>query len=163
MAAKIDRVDEAYWHEKIEPMVKANPNVEFIGEVSETDKASLLGNAAALLFPIDWPEPFGLVMIESMSCGTPVVAWREGSVPEVIDDGVTGRIVQSMDEAVAAVFDVIRYSRSVVRARFEERFSASRMANDYVRIYQELAGESYQPKSPVRDVSNTQAAVLGVA
>ncbi len=141
IAAKIDRVDREYWTEQIEPLVKANPNVEFIGEVNEAGKAELLGGAAALLFPIDWPEPFGLVMVEAMSCGTPVVAWRNGSVPEVLDDGVTGRIVESVDEAVAAVFEVMRFNRSAIRARFEERFSVCRMAHDYVRVYQRLIDE----------------------
>ncbi len=163
IAAKVDRVDMDYYREKIAPMIKANPDVEFIGEVNEADKAGLLGDAAALLFPIDWPEPFGLVMIEAMSCGTPVVAWREGSVPEIIDDGVTGRIVETMDQAVAAVFDVMRFNRAVIRARFEERFSASRMANDYVRVYEELINESFRAKSPILGASNTQAALAGVA
>lgn len=138
MAAKIDRVDLDYWRKEIEPLVKAHDNVEYIGEVNEAGKAELLGNAAALLFPIDRPEPFGLVMIEAMSCGTPVVAWSNGSVPEVLDNGVTGRIVSNMDEATHAVYEVIRYNRAVVRARFEERFTVTRMANDYVRIYQDL-------------------------
>lgn len=138
MAAKIDRVDLEYWHNEIEPLVNAHDNVEYIGEVDETGKAELLGNAAALLFPIDWPEPFGLVMIEAMSCGTPVVAWDNGSVPEVLDNGVTGRIVSSVEEAAHAVFEVMRYNRAIVRARFEERFTVSRMANDYLRVYQDL-------------------------
>jgi glycosyltransferase involved in cell wall biosynthesis len=141
IAAKIDPADQGYWSQRIEPMVKANPSVEFIGEIDEAGKAELLGGAAALLFPIDWPEPFGLVMIEAMSCGTPVVAWRHGSVSEVLDDGVTGRIVGSMDEAVAAVFEVMRFNRSAIRARFEERFSARRMAHDYVRVYQRVIGD----------------------
>ena len=138
MAAKIDRVDLDYWRNEIEPLVNAHDNVEYIGEVNEAGKAELLGNAAALLFPIDWPEPFGLVMIEAMSCGTPVVAWHNGSVPEVLDDGVTGRIVNNIEDATHAVFEVMRYNRAVVRARFEERFTVTRMANDYVRLYQEL-------------------------
>lgn len=145
MAAKIDEVDREYWTRVVEPLVRANPNVEFLGEVDEAGKGRLLGNAAALLFPIDWPEPFGLVMIEALSCGTPVVAWREGSVPEILDDGVTGRIVDTMGDAVAAVYDVLRLNRSVVRARFEERFSAQRMANDYLRVYQDLVESRRRP------------------
>lgn len=149
IAAKIDRVDLDYWRQTIEPMVKGHANVEYIGEVDEVGKAELLGNAAALLFPIDWPEPFGLVMIEAMACGTPVVAWRNGSVPEVIDDGVTGRIVSSMQEAVHAIYDVLHLDRAIVRARFEERFSATRMANDYVRIYEGLVDQSLEPRPPL--------------
>lgn len=142
MAAKIDLVDEHYWETKIRPMVEAHDNVEFIGEVNEAQKAELLGNAAALLFPIDWPEPFGLVMIEAMSCGTPVIAWRNGSVPEVMEDHVSGRIVSSIDEAVSAVYDVLAMNRAVVRARFEQRFTAERMAHDYVRIYEQLIADA---------------------
>lgn len=163
MAAKIDRADEDYWREHIAPLVRRNPHVEFIGEVDEAGKAELLGNAAALLFPIDWPEPFGLVMIEAMACGTPVVAWRNGSVAEVIDDGVTGRIVSSVDEAVHAVYDTMRYSRAVVRARFEERFSAERMANDYLRIYEGQIGGDIVPRPPVGREAATQMLLLDAA
>lgn len=163
IAAKVDRADRDYWTREIEPLVRAHPNVEFIGEINEKGKAELLGNAAALLFPIDWPEPFGLVMIEAMSCGTPVIAWREGSVPEVIDDGVTGRIVTSVDDAAAAVYDVMRYDRAVVRARFEERFSASRMANDYLRVYQKLIDGCFQPEPLFFGQSDTQVPVLDEA
>lgn len=141
MAAKVDRADQAYWEQHIRPMVEAHDNIEFIGEVDEAGKAELVGNAAALLFPIDWPEPFGLVMIEAMSCGTPVIAWRNGSVPEVIDDRVSGRIVDSIDEAVAAVDEVLAFSRAVVRSRFDARFTAARMARDYTRVYERLIEE----------------------
>ena len=140
IAAKIDKADRAYWEEKIEPMVKANANVEYIGEIGEQHKARFLGDALALLFPIDWPEPFGLVMIESMACGTPVVAFRCGSVPEVIDDGVSGYMVDSIDEAVAAVSRISDLDRSEVRRAFEERYTSSRMARDYVKMYSSLAG-----------------------
>jgi glycosyltransferase involved in cell wall biosynthesis len=140
IAAKVDRVDQAYWNEVIAPMVAAHPNVEFIGEVNEQQKAAFLGNARALLFPIDWPEPFGLVMIEAMACGVPVIAFANGSVPEVIDDGVTGFIVNGIDEAVAAVQSVDELDRGEVRATFEERFTAERMAHDYVAIYRGLPG-----------------------
>jgi glycosyltransferase involved in cell wall biosynthesis len=140
IAAKVDRVDQGYWNEVIAPMVAAHPNVEFIGEVNEHQKAAFLGNARALLFPIDWPEPFGLVMIEAMACGVPVIAFANGSVPEVIDDGVTGFIVNGIDEAVAAVRSVAKLDRAEVRATFKERFTAERMARDYLAIYRGLPG-----------------------
>jgi len=106
MAAKVEAVDRHYWEQQIEPLVRAHPNVEFIGEIGEADKAEFLGNAAALLFPIDWSEPFGLVMIEAMACGTPVIAWRSGSVPEVIDEARTGFMVRSIEEAIEAIAKV---------------------------------------------------------
>jgi glycosyltransferase involved in cell wall biosynthesis len=138
IAAKVDRADEAYFREVIEPLLD-DPLVEFIGEVGEGEKAAFLGNARALLFPIDWPEPFGLVMIEAMACGTPVIAFRRGSVPEVIDHGVSGWIVDDLDGAVEAVYNVGRLNRLQVRRRFEQRFTAERMARDYVAIYERLA------------------------
>ena len=140
MAAKIDRVDEAYWNEVIKPMVAAAPNVEFVGEINEREKADFLGNAAALLFPIDWPEPFGLVMIEAMACGTPVIAFRRGSAPEVIDDGVTGFLVDDVSAAVAAAGRVGDLDRARTRAVFERRFAIERVATDYLRIYRNLPG-----------------------
>ena len=144
IAAKVDKADQDYFDEVIEPLLD-NPLVEFIGEVNESQKIDFLGNAAALLFPIDWCEPFGLVMIEAMSAGTPVIAWRNGSVPEVIADGVSGAIVESMDEAVAAVGRVRAMKRSAVRAYFETRFTARRMAEDYVAAYERMI-ESATPK-----------------
>jgi glycosyltransferase involved in cell wall biosynthesis len=140
IAAKIDRVDQAYWNEVIEPLVQAHSNVEFVGEINDRGKAAFLGNARALLFPIDWPEPFGLVTIEAMACGTPVIAFRRGSVPEVIDDGVSGFIVDTVDEAVAAAGRLDALRRAEIRACFERRFTAERMARDYVAIYQALPG-----------------------
>jgi glycosyltransferase involved in cell wall biosynthesis len=140
IAAKVDKADQAYWDEVIAPMVAARPNVEFIGEINEHQKADFLGDARALLFPIDWPEPFGLVMIEAMACGTPVIAFANGSVPEVIDDGVTGFIVNGIDEAAAAVRSVEKLDRAEVRATFEQRFTAERMALDYLAIYRGLPG-----------------------
>ncbi|MCO6418674.1 glycosyltransferase family 4 protein [Siccirubricoccus sp. KC 17139] len=140
IAAKIDKADQAYWEEVIGPMVARHPEVEFIGEIDERRKADFLGNARALLFPIDWPEPFGLVMIEAMACGTPVIAFRNGSVPEVIEDGITGFIVQDIDAAVAAVRQLDRLDRARVRASFEDRFTAERMALDYLAIYRDLPG-----------------------
>jgi glycosyltransferase involved in cell wall biosynthesis len=113
-------------------------SVEFIGEVAEAEKGDFLGNALALLFPIDWPEPFGLVMIEALSAGTPVIAWRNGSVPEVISDGVSGVIVESIEEAVSAIRIIGSISREGVRREFESRFTSSRMAQDYVSAYHQL-------------------------
>ncbi len=137
IAAKVDKVDAAYFGQTIEPMLDG-PGVEFVGEINDAQKNEFLGEASALLFPIDWPEPFGLVMIEAMACGTPVLAFRHGSVAEIIDDGVTGRIVETMEEAVAALPEVLALDRRLVRRRFEERFSAARMAKDYVSLYRRL-------------------------
>jgi glycosyltransferase involved in cell wall biosynthesis len=137
MAAKIDAVDRVYFQEQIAGMM-AEPHVEFVGEVGEKDKQDFLGNARALLFPIDWPEPFGLVMIEAMSCGTPCVAWRAGSVPEIIVEGKNGFIVDSMDDAVAAVHHATQLDRSIVRGCFEKAFTAERMTRDYLEIYRSL-------------------------
>jgi glycosyltransferase involved in cell wall biosynthesis len=138
IAAKVDKVDRDYFREQIEPMLDG-PGVEYIGEINERQKQDFLGQAAALLFPVNWPEPFGLVMIEAMACGTPVLAFRCGSVPEVIDEGVTGRIVETEDEAVAALGHVLSLDRRLVRRRFDERFTANRMAKDYVKLYRALA------------------------
>ena len=140
IAAKIDKVDQAYWDEVIAPLVRAHRNVEYIGEINEREKAAFLGNARALLFPIDWPEPFGLVMIEAMACGTPVLAFRAGSVPEVVEEGRTGFIVDDVDGAVAAVARIGALDRAQVRAAFESRFTAERMACDYLALYRDLAG-----------------------
>jgi glycosyltransferase involved in cell wall biosynthesis len=140
IAAKVDKADQAYWDGVIAPMVRAHPNVEYIGEISEREKAAFLGNARALLFPIDWPEPFGLVMIEAMACGTPVIAFNCGSVPEIIEDGVTGFVVNSEDQAVKAVGRLDEIDREAVRATFERRFTVERMASDYLSIYRSLPG-----------------------
>jgi glycosyltransferase involved in cell wall biosynthesis len=137
IAAKVDRVDEEYFRSEILPLIDGS-GVEFIGEINEREKTKFLGEAAALLFPVDWPEPFGLVMIEAMACGTPVLAFRCGSIPEVIEDGVTGKMVDSEQEAVAALPGILSYDRHAVRQRFEERFTATRMAKDYVSTYRQL-------------------------
>jgi len=134
IAAKVDAADREYFHARIEPLLD-DPLVEFIGEIGDADKSRFLGDAMALLFPIDWPEPFGLVMIEAMACGTPVVAWDCGSVPEVIDDGLTGRVVHSQAEAMAAVAEVAGYDRRRIRDTFERRFSARTMARGYETLY----------------------------
>lgn len=138
IAAKVDLVDQAYFEDEIRPLLD-EPRIEFVGEIGEHKKQRFLGGAKAVLFPIDWPEPFGLVMIEAMACGTPVIAWRCGSVPEVIDDGVTGFIVDSIDEALTAVDRSGSLDRLAVRSRFEERFTVERMARDYLRVYETLA------------------------
>jgi glycosyltransferase involved in cell wall biosynthesis len=137
IAAKVDAVDKAYFNHEIAPLLHGD-DVEFIGEISDEQKGEFLGNALALLFPIDWPEPFGLVMIEAMACGTPVVAWNCGSVPEVVDPGVTGCIVESVEEAVAALADVLAFDRRAIRERFELRFTAQVMAASYVAVYRQL-------------------------
>ncbi|HHY51435.1 MAG TPA: glycosyltransferase family 4 protein, partial [Alphaproteobacteria bacterium] len=138
IAAKIDKVDREYWATTIAPLVEANANVEYVGEITDADKSGFLGNAEALLFPIDWPEPFGIVMIEAMACGTPVVAFPCGSVPEVIEHGVSGYIVNDVDEAVEAVRNIGALDRGRVRAAFARRFTARRMARDYLAIYESL-------------------------
>jgi glycosyltransferase involved in cell wall biosynthesis len=137
IAAKIDRADREYFDATIAPLL-AHAHVEFIGEIGEEEKATFLGGAHALLFPIDWEEPFGLVMIEAMACGTPVIAFRRGSVPEVIDDGVTGFIVDSLDDAVAATARVPELSRRACRQTFDRRFTSVRMAADYMAVYRRL-------------------------
>ena len=137
IAAKIDHVDEGYFNCVIKPLLD-HPLIEFIGEISETDKPAFLGGAKALLFPIDWPEPFGLVMIEAMSAGTPVIAWKNGSVPEVIHHGVSGYIVESIEEAVEKVRSIDRFDRRLVRAEFESRFTVATMAERYENAYTAL-------------------------
>ncbi|HWK45300.1 MAG TPA: glycosyltransferase family 4 protein [Stellaceae bacterium] len=137
IAAKVDAVDRLYFAEVIEPLL-SQAHVEFIGEIGDEDKSEFLGNAAGLIFPIAWSEPFGLVMIEAMACGTPVIAMRNGSVPEVIDEGITGFIVGNEDEAVAAVKKLPSLERPRIRQVFDKRFTARRMAEDYVQIYRRL-------------------------
>jgi glycosyltransferase involved in cell wall biosynthesis len=150
VAAKIYPEERGYFHETIEPMLrKFRSSIEFIGEVGGAQKDEFLGNAHALLFPIDWPEPFGLVMIEAMACGTPVIAWRNGSVPEVIADGLTGFVVDNVDDAVEAVGRVETLSRLACRRQFEMRFDARRMSCDYLALYRRLASAAGEPVSPV--------------
>ena len=137
IAAKIDRVDREYFAAEIEPLL-TQPHVEFIGEIAEHQKSEFLGNAAGLLFPIAWREPFGLSMIEAMACGTPVIALRNGSVPEVVDDGVTGFIVDDEAAAARAAGQLQTLDRTLVRHVFEQRFTARRMAEDYIGVYRDL-------------------------
>jgi glycosyltransferase involved in cell wall biosynthesis len=137
VAAKIDKADRAYYEEVIKPLM-ALPHVEYIGEIGEAEKREFLGNAHALVFPIDWPEPFGLVMIEAMACGTPVIAFKRGSVPEVIENGVSGFVVEDEISAVAALKRLDQLPRAGVRKAFEERFSSKVMAQNYLNTYEEL-------------------------
>lgn len=137
VAAKVDPADENYFKTEIEHLLDS-PHVEYLGEVDDREKEDFLGNAYALVFPIDWPEPFGLAMIESFACGTPVIAYRCGSVPEVVEDGISGYIVENEDEAVAAVEKAAKLSRKGCRLYFEERFSADRMVEDYLEMYEKL-------------------------
>jgi glycosyltransferase involved in cell wall biosynthesis len=139
IAAKVSEVDRAYFQEAIVPLLD-DPLIEFVGEIGDSEKSAFLGKARALLFPIDWPEPFGLAMIEAMACGTPVIAWNCGAVPEVIDHGVTGFIVASEVQAVAAVETVGFLNRSRIRSVCESRFSAAAMAGNYVALYHQLVG-----------------------
>lgn len=138
IAAKVDSADQEYHERVIVPLLE-HPLVEFVGEIDEPTKATFMGNAKALLFPIDWPEPFGLVMIESMACGTPVLAFRRGSVPEIIEHGVSGFVVDDMPAAIEAARRIERLDRTQVRKAFEQRFTARRMAEDYVRVYEQVS------------------------
>ncbi len=137
IAAKVDRADEEYFKTAVQPLLR-QPHVEFIGEIGEDQKGAFLGGAKALLFPIEWPEPFGLVMIEAMACGTPVIAYRRGSVPEIIEHGSSGFIVDSLDEAVVAVAAVDALDRATVRRCFDLRFTSDTMARSYLMLYEGL-------------------------
>jgi glycosyltransferase involved in cell wall biosynthesis len=158
IAAKADKVNEGcYFREVVLPLLQG-PDIEFIGEIDERAKTEFLGHAAALLFPVDWPEPFGLVMIEAMACGTPVLAFPCGAVPEIIEDGLTGRIASTMDEAVRAVPEVLTLDRKAIRRRFEERFSSTRMTKDYLRLYRSMIR-----KTPSRGVDVPALAAASAA
>jgi glycosyltransferase involved in cell wall biosynthesis len=149
IAAKIPRGETRFFKETIKPLLDG-PEVQFVGEVNDKQKNDFLGNASALLFPIDWPEPFGLVMIEAMACGTPVIAWRRGSVPEIVEDGVTGYIVDNEAEAINAVGKLAALDRARVRAEFERRFTARRMAHDYLTCFKALLSGPKQKSTDVR-------------
>jgi glycosyltransferase involved in cell wall biosynthesis len=146
IAAKVDTVDRDYFKDCIEPLLES-PLIEFVGEIGEKDKNKFLGQARALLFPIDWPEPFGLAMIEALACGTPVIAWRNGSIPEIIDDGRTGFVTDNIEEAAQAVERIGEISRRHCREVFELRFTSTRMARDYVKLYERLTDREYTPIS----------------
>lgn len=146
LAAKIGDDDRSYFHETVEPLLDGD-NVVYVGEIDEHHKAEFLGRAAALLFPIDWPEPFGLAVIEAMACGTPTIAWNCGAMPEIIDEGVTGFVVDTVEEAAARVPEVLRLDRHGVRATFEKRFTARRMVRDYVDAYARLIGTAHAKAS----------------
>lgn len=142
VAAQIDPADRQYFETEVKCLLD-DPLVEYVGEIGDKDKDAFLGNAYALLFPIDWPEPFGLVLVEALACGTPVVAWRSGSVPELIDDGLTGFVVDSIEQAVAALRQVPGLSRTRCREVFEQRFSVTKMTQDYLRIYDQMLKRSF--------------------
>jgi glycosyltransferase involved in cell wall biosynthesis len=161
IAAKVDNVDRDYYQEKIRPLLDST-NAEYIGEISDCDKSQFLSGAIALLMPIDWPEPFGLVMIEAMACGTPVIAYNRGSVPEVLDDGLTGFIVEDEIGAIGAVDRLSQLPRDKIRRRFEERFTARRMAHDYLAAYRNLIdGASARLRLVVDEAPHLQVAAEG--
>ena len=139
IAAKVDRADSEYFDAQINPQIKAASNVEFIGEISDKEKSDFLSGALVLIVPIDWPEPFGLVMIEAMACGTPVIAFNRGSASEVVDEGISGFIVEDEAGAIGAVDRLGQLSRVRIRKQFEKRFTARRMAQDYLAVYRSLA------------------------
>jgi glycosyltransferase involved in cell wall biosynthesis len=143
VAAKVDKADEEYFKREVEPLLSTG-GVEFIGEINDAQKPAFLSGAKALMFAIDWPEPFGLVMIEAMACGCPVIAFRRGSVPEVMDDGITGFIVDNVEEAIAACGRLHELDRTKVRAQFDRRFTSHRMAADYVTVYEKLIAAKAQ-------------------
>jgi glycosyltransferase involved in cell wall biosynthesis len=137
IAAKIDRVDQEYFDSRIKPLLR-DPSIEFLGEIGFPEKNTFLRGAAALLFPIAWPEPFGIVMIEALACGTPVIAYSQGSVPEVLEDGVTGFVVHDIESAVDAIQRIDSIDRATCRRRFEERFTASLMSSQYLHLYETI-------------------------
>jgi glycosyltransferase involved in cell wall biosynthesis len=146
IAAKVDPADQEYFHAEIEPLF-SDPLVEFIGEITDAEKDEFLGNATALVCPYDWPEPFGLVLIESLACGTPVLAYRRGSIPEIIEDGVTGFVCEGLDEMTAAIQRIPEIDRGRCRLAFEQRFTVKRMAQDYVRLYERVLGKTCQKEA----------------
>jgi len=152
MAAKVDAADRVYYETKIKPLIESSPLIEFIGEIGDHQKSDFLGGAEALLFPIDWPEPFGLVMIEAMACGTPVVAFKCGSTTEIVEDGATGYLVDTMEQAIAATDRAGLLDREAIRARFELRFSAQAMARRYVDVYGDLLAVHPFAEAAVNDV-----------
>jgi glycosyltransferase involved in cell wall biosynthesis len=152
VAAKVDPADRAYFDREIRALF-ADPLVDYIGEIGEAEKGAFIGGARAMLFPVDWPEPFGLVMIEAMACGTPVVAYDCGSVPEVLQHGVTGYVVRNQEEAIAAAQGIGRLDRCACRAQFEQRFTADRMARRYVEVYRSLLDGRMPLRWPMDDIA----------
>jgi glycosyltransferase involved in cell wall biosynthesis len=162
IAAKVDAADEEYFESEIRPLLN-DPLVDFIGEIGDGEKEAFLGGARALLMPIDWPEPFGLVVIEAMACGTPVIAFPFGSMPELIEPGVNGALVAGIEQAVAAVEALAGLDRRLCRRAFEERFTATRMAENYVRVYEELVAETGSLQRPTglpAGIANSAPALL---
>ena len=157
IAAKIGEADKCYFKDEIRPLLKSSSYVDFIGEINDEEKDEFLGNALAFLFPIDWPEPFGLVLIEALACGTPIIAFRNGSVPEILEHGRTGFIVDTLEDAIAAVQNVGSIDRRACRAAFEERFTARRMAQDYVAIYEIIGLNQRVGKSCERPAEKRRA------
>jgi glycosyltransferase involved in cell wall biosynthesis len=162
IAAKVDNADRDYFEVQIRPLLDS-PLIEYLGEINDHEKSNFLSGAVALLATIDWPEPFGLVMIEAMACGTPVIAFNRGSVPEVVDDGLTGFIVEDETSAVAAVSRLPELSRDKIRRRFEERFTARRMANDYLAVYRSLMAKRASPRLSLVDDDELVATRMSVA
>jgi glycosyltransferase involved in cell wall biosynthesis len=161
IAAKVDRVDQSYFDDVIRPLIR-RPMIEFIGEIGDHEKADFLGGALALLLPLDWPEPFGLVMIEALACGTPVIAYRCGSVPEVIEDGLTGFVVEDIEGAIDAVHRLDQLDRVRIRMRFEQRFAARRMADDYLSVYGSSTRVLELPRTPSLLVYGSDQPKLGM-
>jgi glycosyltransferase involved in cell wall biosynthesis len=161
IAAKVDRVDQSYFDDVIRPLI-CHPLIEFVGEIGDHEKAAFLGGAAGLLFPLDWPEPFGLVMIEAMACGTPVIAYRCGSVPEVIEDGLTGFVVEDIEGAIDAVHRLDQLDRVRIRMRFERRFTVQRMADDYLSVYGLSTRVLELPRTPSLLVNGSEQPKVGM-
>lgn len=157
IAAKVDRADREYYEHEIKHLIDGR-HIEYIGEITDRDKSEFLSGSLALLVPINWPEPFGLVMIEAMACGTPVIAFNRGSVPEIVEDGLTGFIVEDEQGAIGSAYRIAELSRSRIRARFEERFTARRMAQDYVSVYRSLVERSAPQLKLVSDTAPSIAA-----
>jgi len=151
IAAKVDPMDQKYFHTEIEPLL-SDPLIEYLGEITDAEKDEFLGDAMALICPYDWPEPFGLVLIEALACGTPVLAYRRGSIPEIIEDKVTGFVCESLDEMTAAIQHIPEIDRRQCRITFEQRFSAERMAQDYLRVYEQAIGSAYERETVEREI-----------
>ena len=162
IAAKVDAADHAYFKQKIERLLD-HPLVEYVGEINDAEKNDFLGDAAALLCPYDWPEPFGLVLIEAMACGTPVLAYRQGSIPEIIDHGVTGYICDNIGEMAQAVAGLPLIDRKRCREVFEKRFTVERMANDYLNLYESLVAAPLRPRLLARSASHARVGAVHVA